>query len=120
MRRHFVFWASAIAILTLVAAGCSNTYRIVLKGPAFPARPMDCKVVFSDVDPDKAAAEYNQIGLISVDGFEGELTEGIQEELRRRVCKMGGEIVVPMGTDQGVEEVTTTFLVLNAKVGLPE
>lgn len=120
MRRHFILWASLFLDLVLVSVGCSNTYRVVLKGPAFPARPMDCKVVFSDVDPDKAAAEYNQIGLISVDGYDGELTEGIEEEVRRRACKMGGEIVVPMGVDQGVEEFTTTFLVLNAKVGLTD
>ena len=103
-----------------VLAGCSKTYRIVLKGPAFSARPENCQIVFSDVDPDRAAAEYKQIGLISVDGLEGELTEGIKEELRRRACKMGGEIVVPMGADQGVEEFTSSFLVLTARVGLDE
>lgn len=120
MLKRLALSAFLFAAILMVVAGCSKTYRIVLKGPAFTARPQNCQIVFSDVDPDRAAVEYQQIGLISVDGFEGELDEGIKEELRQRACTMGGEIIVPMGTDQGVEEFTSSFLVLTAKVGLDE
>lgn len=108
--------AVLMATFLVMVAGCSKSYRVVLKGGALAPRPQGCKIMFEWVDPDKATLVYFQIGIISVDGLEGgELSEGMKEEISERACKMGGEIIVPMGSDQGVEETTTSFLVLIAR-----
>ena len=113
---RFIRAAVLMATFLVMVTGCSKSYRVVLKGGAQAPRPMGCKVVFEEVDPDKATMVYLQIGIISVDGLEdGELSEGMKEEISERACKMGGEIIVPMGSDQGVEETTTSFLVLIAR-----
>lgn len=118
MRRGLVWWLVATGLWT--ATGCAAGIRVTLTGREHAPRPADCEIRFETMDADKAAARYEQIGLLTVDEHRAGLSEGLKAELRPLACQMGGELVVPMTDEHSWEEPETSFLVLTSRVDKEE
>lgn len=104
------------AVLALCLAACGSGISVTLKGEPVKPLPPNCDFIFMEVDPDKASLEYQQLGIITVDGGKpGEAGPDIKEKLRLHVCKMGGERVVPMTDEHSWQSDSASYLVLKSK-----
>ena len=104
------------AVLAIYLAACGSGISVTLKGEPVKPLPPNCDFIFMEVDPDKASLEYQQLGIITVDGGKpGEAGPEIKEKLRLHVCKMGGERVVPMTDEHSWQSDTASYLVLKSK-----
>ena len=100
----------------LVFSACGSGVSVTLKGEPQNPLPPNCDFVFMDVDPDKASLEFEQLGIITVDGGKpGEVSADLKEKIRLHVCKMGGERVVPMSDEHSWQSDSASYLVLKSK-----
>jgi hypothetical protein len=105
-----------LAFLAAYIAACGSGISVTLKGePAKPLSP-NCDFIFMEVDPDKASFEYEQLGILTIDGGKpGEVGPELKEKIRAHVCKMGGERVVPMKDEHSWQSDSASYLVLKSK-----
>jgi hypothetical protein len=105
-----------LAIGLVVVAACGSSIRVALKGEPQKPLPPNCEFVFMDVDPDKASLQYQQVGILSIDGgTPGDVGPGLKDKIRPYVCKMGGERVVPMTDEHSWQSDTASYLVLKSR-----
>lgn len=115
MIRGLLVWLLASILLWTAHAGCAAGIRVTLTGRKHPPRPANCEIRFETMDVDQAAAQYEQIGLLTLDERRAGLSEGLKAELRPLACQMGGELVVPMTDVHSWVEPETSFLVLTSR-----
>ena len=109
--RTLLFTLSALFI-----AACGSGISVTLKGEPAKPLPPNCDFIFMEVDPDKASLEYEQVGILTIDGGKpGDVGAEIKEKIRPHVCKMGGERVVPMKDEHSWQSDTASYLVLKSK-----
>ena len=105
-----------LLVAALMFAACGSGISVTLKGEPGKPLPPNCDFVFLDVDPDKASLEFEQLGIVTVDGGEpGDVSPQLKEKIRSHVCKMGGERVVPMTDVHSWQSDTASYLVLKSK-----
>jgi hypothetical protein len=99
MRTPFV--ALSLGMLTL--SGCITTRRVAL-GPPEPPRPLDCPIRFERIEPGEAARTYRQVGSICITNTRRPVRvedaykkEDVREALQRDACRLGGDLVSPVG-----------------------
>lgn len=105
-----------LAILVFFLAGCGSGISVTLKGEPVKPLPPNCDFIFMDVDPDKASLDYQQLGILTIDGGQpGNVGPELKEKIRPHVCKMGGERVVPMKDEHSWQSDSASYLVLKSK-----
>lgn len=105
-----------MVVVALMFAACGSGVTVALKGEPQKPLPPNCDFVFMEVDPDKASLEFEQLGIITVDGGKpGEVSADLKEKIRLHVCKMGGERVVPMSDEHSWQSDSASYLVLKSK-----
>jgi len=108
--------AFLLALLAFSFAACGSGISVTLKGDPAKPLPPNCDFIFMEVDPDKASLEYEQLGIVTVDGGRpGDAGADLKEKIRPHVCKMGGERVVPMTDEHSWQSDTASYLVLKSK-----
>lgn len=105
-----------LVVLVFTLAGCGSGISVTLKGDPRKPLPPNCDFVFMEVDPDKASLEFEQLGIVTVDGGKpGDVGPELKEKIRSHVCRMGGERVVPMSDEHSWQSDTASYLVLKSK-----
>jgi hypothetical protein len=83
-----------VAATTLFATACTTT-RVTAVGAPRSARAADCELTL--VSLNDASSEYEQIGVVQVEGASpgAQATDPeVKAELRPKACQLGGEAVV--------------------------
>jgi hypothetical protein len=105
-----------VMVAALMFSACGSGIAVTLKGDPQKPLPPNCDFVFMEVDPDKASLEYEQLGIVTVDGgTPGDVGPDLKEKIRPHVCKMGGERVVPMTDVHSWQSDSASYLVLKSK-----
>lgn len=82
----------------VVLAGCSTSTMIV--GQRFPPREDHCTVDFAYEKP--SGDEYRTLAIISASNFiPPTLTPSLEETLRAKACRLGGDLVVMEQFNEG-------------------
>ncbi len=103
-----------IGLLFLFSA-CGSGIRVTLKGEPVKPLPPNCDFAFMDEDPDKASVNYQQLGIVTVDGgTPGDVGPELKDKIRPHVCRMGGERVVPMTDVHSWQSDSASYLVLKS------
>jgi hypothetical protein len=84
--------------VVVILGGCASA-KFIATGPAYPARPENCKIeVFISKLPDK---EYEELGVIEGEGFFGADTlEEILPKMKQEACKAGGDAIILMSSQK--------------------
>lgn len=117
MRRLVNFYVvAAVFGLAFLSGACGSGISVTLKGEPKKPLPPNCDFVFMEVDPDKASLEYEQLGIVSVDGgTAGDVGPELKDKIRLHVCRMGGERVVPMTDVHSWQSDSASYLVLKSR-----
>jgi hypothetical protein len=112
-----VFYVVAMAAgLVLLFSACGSGISFMLKGEPQKPLPPNCDFVFIEGDPDKISLEFQQLGIVSVEGgTPGDVGPEMKERIRSYVCNMGGERVVPMTDVHSWQSDSASYLVLKSR-----
>jgi hypothetical protein len=85
----------SLALLTGLAA-CTGSYRVtpIRSGALYPSKGAACTVQFQNLNFQEGSAKYENLGLVSLTGTDGdEFTPQMKKDVERAACKMGGDAV---------------------------
>ena len=85
----------SLALLTGLAA-CAGSYRVtpIRSGALYPSKGAACTVQFQNLNFQEGSAKYENLGLVSLTGTDGdEFTPQMKKDVERAACKMGGDAV---------------------------
>ncbi len=113
-----------VAALALALSGCiSVASRTVRVGPPQPRHPPGCDVDLAQDAPEELLDDYVRVGSVCVavtsttvgpPSLEDEAGV-VDDELRRRACALGGELVTATGTCTIRRTSGTEFAVMRAR-----
>jgi hypothetical protein len=85
----------SLALLTGLSA-CAGSYRVtpIRSGALYPSKGAACTVQFQNLNFQEGSAKYENLGLVSLTGTDGdEFTPQMKKDVERAACKMGGDAV---------------------------
>lgn len=89
-----ISWLSLASIFALAA--CVSSYRVtpIRSGALYPSKGAACTVQFQNLNFQEGSAKYENLGLVSLTGTDGdEFTPQMKKDVERAACKMGGDAV---------------------------
>jgi hypothetical protein len=84
---------------------------VIRMGQLRMSLPPDCKVEFLDAPPAAAMLLLTQVGMISAQVPAGHIDEALRDEVRKRACGLGGDVITfNVGLNNGATDIVQ-FLV---------
>ena len=109
----------SLALFAACATSNSIDMNVMRVGQLRPSLPPDCKVQFADAPAFAAMLLLTQVGMITVHVPAGQIDAKLNEEVRRRACGIGGDVVTfNVGMNMGNTEMVQ-FLVFKKPADEP-
>ena len=112
-------------LLCLLLFGCGPSkpemrLDVIRMGQLRMSLPPDCKIEFLDAPPAAAMLLLTQVGMISAQVPAGHIDEALRDEVRKRACGLGGDVITfNVGLNNGATDIVQ-FLVFKKPAEAPK